>query len=98
MGLKVGLSREAAFSFSFLLVMPAIIGATLIKSLDVSITNGLRTQFPTYFVGGVLAFGVGLFSLWLLKKLLVSARLRYFGFYCITLGLSLFVAQLLGLL
>lgn len=97
-GLSLGLSRESAFAFSFLMVMPAIVGATILESFEVSLFTGIGTALPGYVIGCSTAFGVGLFSLWLLKRLLVSAHLRYFGAYCFLVGGGLFIGHLAGLL
>lgn len=95
-GLLSGLNREAAFTFSFLLVIPAILGATLLEATDVAWTAELSSLLPVYFLGAVVAFVVGLFSLWLLKKLLVSSKWEIFGIYCLSLGLVLILGQVLG--
>jgi undecaprenyl-diphosphatase len=99
-GLLSGLNRESAVAFSFLLVMPAIFGATLLelgRSSKIDLTE-LIQNFPVYLVGMAAAFCFGLTSLWLLKKILVSSKWQYFGIYCLVMGGSLIAGQLLGLI
>lgn len=96
-GLLSGLKREAAFNFSFLLVIPPILIATFLEIQDVVWTPELVNSLPVYSVGIVTSFFIGLFSLWLLKKILVSSKWDYFGFYCLFLGGGLIVAQIFGL-
>lgn len=96
-GLLSGLEREAAFNFSFLLVIPAILIATFLEVQDVVWTPELVDSLPVYLVGIVASFFIGLFSLWLLKKILISSKWDYFGFYCLFLGGGLIIAQIFGL-
>ncbi|MFC1627127.1 undecaprenyl-diphosphate phosphatase [Patescibacteria group bacterium] len=83
-GLHSKLKPEQAFNFSFLLSLPAILGAQLLqlnKLINISITD---LQFIV--VGFVTAFISGLISLKLLKKFVIKGKLHLFGFYCLTLG------------
>lgn len=84
-GLLIGLKRQAAFSFSFFLAIPAILGALSLEILK----NGADGQLGVGTVGLITAFFSGLLALNLLQKVLKKGKLFYFGFYC--LGLGVFV-------
>jgi undecaprenyl-diphosphatase len=77
--LALGLGREEAARFSFLLSIPAIIGAAMLE-LDVeALTAGEHA--PAFVVGAAAAFAVGLGALLLLIRLVRSGRLWIFAPY-----------------
>ncbi|MBN2453390.1 MAG: undecaprenyl-diphosphate phosphatase [Candidatus Omnitrophica bacterium] len=81
-GIMSGIGREQAFRFSFLLSIPAIIGAIMIKAHN--ITDGLLSaNMPCFLLGAVTAMLTGLFSVSVLLKVVKSNKLYFFGIYCI---------------
>jgi len=84
-GLWRKLDREAAFQFSFLLAIPAILGALILQTpaLAFSLGDSLTLGLLGMLVAGV----VGYFALGVLERVLKSAKLFYFGIYCLILGL-----------
>lgn len=83
-GLFCGLNREAAGRFSFLLSVPAIIGASLLE-FDISkITNIGATPF---IVGIGVSFIVGLLALKITMTLVRRGNLSYFAPYCLLAGI-----------
>ena len=86
-GLFLGMSPEAAARFSFLLSIPAIIGAFLLKVRGADMT-GVSVN---YFIGFVISCIVGVLSLKLLLKALHRDRLHFFGVYCIVAGLFVWI-------
>lgn len=93
-GLLMGMEREQAARFSFLLSVPVIIGAALIDAksmtehLATGVVNplGLALGFLTAMVMGIAAIYL---VLWMLKR----ARLLYFALYCAALAV---VALIIG--
>lgn len=80
--LLTGLSSADAFTYSFLLSIPAIGGAAilhLIKLDSLSLSSG-------DIIGFVAAGISGLFAINLLNKLMYNRKLHYFGYYCLILG------------
>lgn len=76
------LSGIDAFTFSFLLAIPAILGAVILKVKD-----GLETINPFIGITAILISGaVGYFSLKLLQGFLKSNKFYLFGYYCLFLG------------
>lgn len=85
--LIAGVSREEAFRFSFLLSVPAILGATLYEAGDLGGVGEFCLALPKgWFGGAVLAFASGLLSLALLRKLVTSDKWWFFSLYCALLG------------
>lgn len=83
-GLFQGLTPAAAYSFSFLISLPAILGAQVLALKDLSL--GAVSWNLNYGFGFLIAFIIGLFSLWWLKKLVSHGRLTGFAIYCFILG------------
>jgi len=81
-----GMSREKAGEYSFLISLPAILGAFILEFKD---AEGLLDMVdPVIIVTGMVsAFIVGLVSLKILLKLIKNGNLYLFSFYLIPLGL-----------
>ena len=90
LALFLGIPAKTAAEYSFLLSIPAILGAVALKIRDVG-----DTTIPLYIVGaGMLAaFIVGYIALRLLLVVLNRGKFSLFSYYCIALGLvSLLIA------
>lgn len=90
LALFLGIPAKTAAEYSFLLSIPAILGAVVLKIRDVE-----DTTIPLYIVGaGMLAaFIVGYIALRLLLVVLNRGKFSLFSYYCIALGLvSLLIA------
>ncbi len=96
-GLAAGLSKEEAFRFSFLLSVPAILGATVLKAAEI---GGWRefvsTLPPGWYLGALCSFITGLVSLFILKRLVIASKWWLFGIYCLAVGLAAAGAAYLG--
>lgn len=93
-GLRLGLSRQAAATFSFLLAIPAIAGAGLLTVISMARETGNTTPWEYLVVGGLVAFGVGLLALHWLIAWLERGRLRLFAWWCIFLGVCVTTWQI----
>jgi len=84
-GLWGGVSREASAEFSFILVIPAILGAMVLEAKEamVSIHQGLM---GIYLAGALAAFVFGLISLIVLLKIVKKGKLHFFAYYCWFVG------------
>lgn len=89
--LALGLRREEAATFSFLLSLPAILGAALLEiDMDTLLLDG---PISAYILGAASAFLIGLAALYSLVALVKKGRLWLFspylifvGFYCLFAG------------
>ena len=85
--LLLGVPRETAARFSFLLSIPAILGALLLEGKDVFSAAGSGIgNMPAILAGTVIASGVGIVSLVLLLRIVRRGRLSMFAYYCWLLG------------
>ena len=83
-GLFCGLKRELAGRFSFLLSIPAIIGATILKF---DITEITEIGFIPFFTGIFVSFLVGLIALKITMNMVKKGNLYYFSPYCFLAGI-----------
>jgi undecaprenyl-diphosphatase len=79
-GIFSGLKREDAARFSFLLSVPAILGANILKISELS---QLSAEYvPSYLGGAIAAFISGYAVISWLLKLVKKSKLKYFSYYC----------------
>lgn len=93
-GCLLGLQRQSAATFSFLLAVPAIAGATLLEGIDIYQEGGVKCSVSDAVLGCVVAFLVGLVALRLLVRLLNHGKLHWFAYWLIPFGLANVVWQL----
>ena len=92
-GLLCGFSRKFAVKYSFLVSIPAIIGALFMEigqfaSPEMSVGLGF-----TYIAGMLVAGVVGYFAIHILLPLLQRTKLRYFAFYCFLAGAAALIGN-----
>ncbi|MGI5979325.1 MAG: undecaprenyl-diphosphate phosphatase [Oscillospiraceae bacterium] len=85
-GMATGLDRSFAVNFSFLMSLPAVLGATILeakKALEAGIN---AAAVPAYLIGMVIAGVVGYFAIKLLQSLAVKGGFGKFCYYCFAIG------------
>ena len=87
--LMLGLTRQAAARFSFLLSIPLIMAAGLLKGIELY-QVGTESQISHTLVGGVIAFGAALVCIHLFLRLLDRTGMLPFVIYRLLLGVVLF--------
>jgi undecaprenyl-diphosphatase len=92
-GLLSKLKRETAFKFSFLLSIPAVIGAMVTESKDLFLgeIDGL-----TMVSGVIVSMIVGYVALKLLQRVLFKGRFHLFAYYCWLLGAAIVALTITG--
>ena len=87
--LILGVDKEKATRFSFLMVLLPILGATLLKVKDYietpAIAGGISTS--ALFIGFLAAFLSGLAACAWMIKIVKRGKLIYFAYYCFIIGL-----------
>ena len=82
-GMALGFDRNFAVRYSFLMSLPAVFGATLLKVVKVAKSGVLDTKLlPMYLTGMVVAGVVGYFSIRLVKLLADKGKFGRFAYYC----------------
>ena len=86
-GLVRGFSRKFAVRFSFLLSIPAVLGANILSLKD-ALTGGVDwSQLPVYLAGVVVAAVSGYLCIRLLKMIADKGKFGWFAYYCWAVGL-----------
>ena len=96
-GLMLGNKKEKMAQFSFLMVIPPILGEALLDILKAAngedvIADSIGT-FPLA-VGFLAAFLSGCFACKLMISIVKKGKLIYFGYYCAVVGVAVLVYQL----
>ena len=86
MAILIGISREKASRFSFLMVIPIIIGG-MGKSM-LNIPENIDIQIEFLIIGFISSLITGIFACKLMIALVNKSKLKYFGFYCLIIGLG----------
>ena len=94
-GMATGLNRNFAVRFSFLMSLPAVLGATLMKLYD-AINNGVDTsRFPAYLLGMAIAGITGFFAIKIVKTLSKKGKFGKFCWYCFFAGVLTIVLTII---
>ncbi len=93
-GLRVGLRRDEAATFSFLLAIPVIVAAGAYKSLLLLREPTETTSLGVLAVGLLVSFVVGLAALRWLIRWLDQGKLHWFAWWVIPLGVAVLAWQM----
>ncbi|NLD78826.1 MAG: undecaprenyl-diphosphate phosphatase [Mollicutes bacterium] len=84
--LILGLSRKSASEFSFILAIPALLGAGILKLLKMGLAFSL-TEWIILIIGLVTAFIVSILVIKLILNYIKKHDFKVFGYYRIILGI-----------
>ena len=94
-GCFVGFDRKFAVRYSFLMSIPAILGANILSLKDAVSAGIIWADVPVYLVGGVVAAGVGYACIRLLKMIAEKGKFGFFAYYCWAAGVVTLIFTLL---
>lgn len=95
MALLRDLDRSLAARFSFLLSLPAILGAALIQSKDLIENMPYEVPWVSYGLGFIAALISGYFSIRIFMDFIQKRTLRPFAYYCFGAGTFTFILNML---
>ena len=88
MGFLRRIKKEVVFRYSFLLSIPAVIGATVMESKDLMVGE---VDMVALLFGVLVSMMVGYVSLKLLLKIVLKEKFHLFAYYCWIIGLIIVV-------
>jgi len=88
-GVGKGVKRKETAKFSFLLSIPAIMGASIIQILSYGNSSDVHIGF--YLLGFVSALIAGVLAIRLTIKTLQKRNFKYFAYYCFLVGIVAFI-------
>ena len=81
-----GFERRFAVKYSFILSIPAILGAAVLQIGDVAEEGVSASMLGNYAAGMIAAAVFGYFAIRTIGKLVRRRRMRYFAYYCFAAG------------
>lgn len=87
------IDRNQAARFSFLMVIPLILGSMAKSIIDGDLSEDGVALFPLT-IGFISAFITGVFACRWMVALVKKSQLKYFGFYCIVVGVLAIIMSL----
>ncbi len=92
-GLLLGLTARWAADFTFLLAIPAIVGAVGLEIVSAFRHEGAAffatSDFGKYLLGAAIAGVTGYFTIGFLIRLVATRKVHLFAIYCFLFGLAL---------
>ena len=82
----LGVDRQKAARFSFLMVVPLILGKMAKDILSGDLANS-QTESSLLIIGFIAAFVAGLIACQWMIALVKKSQLKYFSFYCLIVGI-----------
>lgn len=95
-GMICGVSKDYMVEYSFILGIPAILVANAVELKDAVETGAQLELLPT-IIGVIVAAVVGVACIKLLQWILKKDMWKYFGFYCLIIGVVTIICSILGL-
>lgn len=93
-GLLGGFKREEAVKLSFLMSIPAILGASVLE-LPEFFKNGIPAEnILPFVIGAVVAAASGFGAIKLLQYISKNKGFAYFSIYCIAVGIAAIIADM----
>ena len=86
-GCFVGFDRKFAVRYSFLMSIPAILGANILSLKDALEGDILWAEVPVYLVGVVVSAVVGYACIRLIKLVADKGKFGFFAYYCWLAGI-----------
>lgn len=94
-GLFQGFDREFAVRFSFIMSIPAILGANILSLVE-ALKAGIDTSLlPVYLAGVAAATVSGLVAIKIVKLISQKDRFGSFAYYCWTVGLLVIILSII---
>ena len=86
-GLACGFTKSFAVKYSFIMSIPAVLGAVVLELKDglPEVADGVLTN---YLIGTVVSGVVGFFCIKVVLKLINNNKFKYFSYYCLLAGIA----------
>ena len=91
-GLTIGLDKEFAAKFSFILSIPAIFGAFVLQLKDIG--SAMDANFLPVFLGFIAAIISGYLAIKWMLDLIQNKSLDIFSYYCWVVGIIVFMGSI----
>lgn len=90
-GLAMGINRETVAKFSFIMSLPAIAGAFILKFKDLMAVPPAADQILNLVIGTIVSAVSGYIAILWLLDVVKKGKLEWFGYYCMAVSVSGFI-------
>lgn len=91
-GLTIGLDKEFAAKFSFIISIPAILGAFVLQAKDIG--GALDVNFLPVILGFIASIVAGYMAIRWMLDLIKNRNLDIFAYYCWAVGIIVFMGSI----
>ena len=95
-GMLMGLDRSYAVAFSFIMGIPAVIGANILELVDVA-SGDVTVEWVPVIIGVIVAAVSGFFAIKMVHYFVKTDRFKYFAWYTLALGIVCIVIGIIEL-
>ncbi|MCR5774080.1 MAG: undecaprenyl-diphosphate phosphatase [Lachnospiraceae bacterium] len=93
--LMLGVKKETAVKYSFIMSIPAVIGAAILELKDAGEASLTGLTIVAYIIGMIVAAVVGYFAIRFMINVVRRKRYIFFSIYCLVVGLIAIIAHFL---
>ena len=93
--LMLGIKKETAVKYSFIMSIPAVLGAAVLELKDAAGTSVEAGTVVAYIIGMVVSAVVGYFAIRVMINVVRRKRYLYFSIYCLVIGLVAIIGHFL---
>ena len=86
-GILCGLDRKFAAKYSFIMSIPAVLGALVLELFDIGSESVTAGDVGCFIVGMLIATVIGYIALRLVMNIIVSRYFKFFAAYCALIGI-----------
>lgn len=84
--LLLGFDKNFAVKYSFIMSVPAVLGAVVLQLKDFSMDMVTQNDLMNYLIGTIVAAAVGYFSIKTMLIVVRGKKFKYFAYYCFIIG------------
>lgn len=95
-GLMMGLKKDYAVAFSFIMGVPAVFAANVLE-VGTAISGNAEFNIPVILAGVISSIIFGLLAIKLVRWLVTSNKFKYFGYYTLILGIITIIIGIIEL-
>ena len=95
-GLMMGLKKDYAVAFSFIMGVPAVFAANVLE-VGTAISGSVEVNLPVVLAGVISSIIFGLLAIKMVRWLVTSNKFKYFGYYTLILGVITIVIGIIEL-
>lgn len=92
--LFLGFDKKFAVKYSFIMSIPAIIGALILDIKDISFSEMCGQLWLYYIIGMIAAAVVGYFCIRVVNYLVKENKFKYFAYYCAVAGIVAIIGSI----